>query len=200
MQSIEQSRDHRVEKGAQTSAFQNQLSCRLLLACTRSDKTLSQLKEEIGAPLSKLHYHAERLIAADLLVVSRSEARAGRPIRYFRAVAERFWVPQAYLRQLPSDAWVAELREALRRENNRGGDISLLYAADPQSKMTVRLMQDKDAAPPRTIEIWRRLKLDPEQRNALGKDLAALLERYAAIEPGDGARMYLVHAAFAPLA
>lgn len=186
-------------KAAQAAAFQNQLRCRVLLACTCSEKTLSQLEEEIGAPLSKLHYHAERLIAAGLLVVSRTEARAGRPIRYFRAVAERFWVPQAYLHQLPSDAWVVELRQALRRENNRDGDISLLYAADPQGKMTVRLMRDKDAAPPRTIEIWRRLRLDPQQRDALGKELATIMERYTMIAPGDGARLYLVHAAFAPL-
>ncbi|MBO9671335.1 MAG: helix-turn-helix transcriptional regulator [Sphingobium sp.] len=199
MQLTEQSREHRVEEARQAAAFQNQLRCRVLLACTLSEKTLSQLEEDIRAPLSKLHYHAERLIAAGLLVVSRSEARAGRPIRYFRAVAQRFWVPQAYLHQLPSDAWVAELRQALREESNRSGEVSLLYTSDPQGRMMVRLMRGEDAAPPRTIEIWRRLRLDPQQRDALGKDLSVLFERYSKLEAGDGAPIYLAHAAFAPL-
>jgi hypothetical protein len=189
-----------VEKAAQAAAFQNQLRCRLLMACVLTEKTLSQLEAEIGEPLPKLHYHAERLIAAGLLVVSRNHPRSGRPIRHFRAVAQRFFVPQTFLHQLPSDAWATELRQALRDENNRTGEVSLLYAPDPQGKMMVRLMRSEDSAPPRSIELWRRLRLDPQQRTALAKDLAALLERYSRSEPGEGARDYLAHAAFAPRA
>jgi hypothetical protein len=64
--------------------------------------------------------------------------------------------------------------------------------------MMVRLVRGKDAAPPGSIELWRRLRLNPEQRTALGQELAALLERYAKLEPGAGARDLLAHAAFAP--
>lgn len=187
-----------MNNAVQAGAFQNQLRCRLLMACTHREKTLTQLKAEIGAPLPKLHYHAERLIAAGLLTVSRSEARAGRAIRYFRALAERFFVPHAFLPQLPSDAWITELRQALRDESNRSGEVSLLYASDPHGRMIVRLVRGEDSAPPGSIELWRRLRLDPEQRAALGEEMGALLERYAMVEPGDGAKDFLAHAAFAP--
>lgn len=187
-----------MDNAAQAAAFQNQLRCRLLLACAPGEKTLSQLEAEMGAPLPKLHYHAERLIAAGLLTVSRSEARAGRAVRYFRAVADRFYVPHAFLPQLPSDAWITELRQALRDESNRSGEVSLLYASDSQGRMMVRLVRGEDSAPPRSIELWRRLRLDPQQRAALGQELAALLERYAKLEPGEGAKDFLAHAAFAP--
>lgn len=169
------------------------------MACVHGEKNLSQLHAELQAPLPKLHYHVERLIAAKVLRVSRSEKRAGRAIRYFRAVADRFWVPQEFLHELPGDARAAELREALRRENGKAGEISLLYAPDPQGRITVRLVRDEDAGPPRTIELWWWLHLDPEQRAALGKEMAELLQRYGKLKPGEGTRTYLAHAAFAPV-
>lgn len=187
-----------MDNSVQAAAFQNPLRCRLLIACLHQERTLSQLEVEIGAPLPKLHYHVERLITARLLTVSRSEARAGRARRYFRAVAERFFVPTVFFPQLPSEAWSIELRQALRDESNRSGEVSLLYASDPRGKMIVRLVRGENSAPPRSIELWRRLRLDQQQRAALGKELATLLERYANLEPGDGAKDFLAHAAFAP--
>jgi DNA-binding transcriptional ArsR family regulator len=199
MQSDEQSSPLRVENAAQVAAFENPLRCRVLVSCGREERSLSDLHRLLGLSLSKLHYHVARLLAAKLLVVSRAQPRAGRAVRYYRAVAERFLVPQESMPAGPGDALATELRQSLQDELVREGAVSVLYAAGPEDgTMTMRLIRTESAASPRHMELWRLLKLDTAQRTALAKELAAVLERYATAGPRPGAEAYLAHAAFAP--
>lgn len=179
----------------QAAAFANDLRCRLLLACTARERSLSDLRGELRQPLAKLHYHVGRLLEAGLVTVSRIEPRAGRPIRFYRAVAERFLVPQESLAELPGERWAAELRELLQRSR---GPVRLRYGADASGRMTVNLVRTEEDAQPRNFEAWRILSLSARQRATLAKDLAEVLERYAEAEPEAGALPYLTHAAFAP--
>lgn len=195
MQSADQSREWEVRDPLQAAAFANPLRCRLLLACTPGERSLSDLRGELGQPLAKLHYHLGRLLDARLLTVSRIEPRAGRPIRFYRAIAERFLVPQEALAELPGERWAAELRELLQRSR---GPVLLRYAYADKGRMTVNLVQAEDDLLPRDFERWHMLSLSPRQRMALAKDLAEVLERHAKMENEPGAEPYLAHAAFAP--
>jgi hypothetical protein len=156
---------------------------------------LSDLERLTGHPLSKLHYHVGRLLAAKLLRVSREQARAGRPIRHFRAVAERFLVPQELLGDLPGDALAAELRNLLQMNRQ---EVALRYAPDARGNLTVKLVRDETEHFPKTIELWQVFKLSRKQRDALASELLELFERYSASEAGS--EIILAHAAFAPRA
>jgi hypothetical protein len=193
MQLDEQSREFRVASPLQAAALENRLRARLLIACATAERTLSDLERLTGHPLSKLHYHVGRLLAAKLLRVSREQARAGRPIRHFRAVAERFIVPQELLGDLPGDAFAAELRNLL--QTNRG-EVALRYAPDERGNLTVRLVRDESERTPKAIELWQVFKLSRAQRDALAGELLELFQRYAKAE--GGSETILAHAAFAP--
>jgi hypothetical protein len=193
MQSDAQSRELRVTHRAQAVALENPSRARLLMACVAQERSLSDLQRLSGQTLAKLHYHVTRLLDARLLRVSREQARGGRPIRFFRAVAECFLVPQEFLGQLPGDAMAAELRNRLQMSR---GDVSLRYSSDDRGNIRVTLVRDESGPSPKAIELWQVFKLSRQQRDALVKELRELFERYAKAE--GGSETILAHAAFAP--
>jgi DNA-binding transcriptional ArsR family regulator len=199
MQSGEQTSELRVDDPLQATAFENPLRARVLIACGAEERSLSDLRRLLGVPLPKLHYHVARLLDAKLLTVIRTQPRAGRPVRFYRAVAERFLVPQESLPALPSEAWLAELRRSLHDEIGRAGEVALLYGPGAAAgTFQVRLIRPEPVGLSRSIELWRILKLTPRQRTALAKELAEVLERHAKAKPESGAESFLAHAAFAP--
>jgi predicted transcriptional regulator len=187
---------HRVAGGAQAAALDHPVRSRLLMACARRERSLTELAKEIGQPLNKLHYHVGRLTDAGLLRQSRTEARAGRPIRYYRAIAESFLISRADMAKPVAEAWSRELRQSLAEQANRR-ELSLLYHADEAGRLRVRLI-DPEGHGRRSgaFDYWKVLRLTAEQRQALGQEMAALISRYETPSPsGD---LYFVHAAFAP--
>jgi hypothetical protein len=62
----------------QTAAFSNPLRVRVLMACAFEECGPSALQRLTEAPLAKLHYHVGRLLAAELLTVSRTQPRSRR--------------------------------------------------------------------------------------------------------------------------
>lgn len=193
MQSDVQSSETRVAHRAQAAALENPLRARLLMACAAHERSLTDLQRISGQTLAKLHYHVTRLLDAGLLRVSREQARGGRPIRFFRAVANSFLVPQALLGELPGEAMAAELRNLLQKSR---GDVSLRYAADERGGFRLTLVRDESEPKPRAIELWQVFRLSREQRDALAKELRELFERYAKAQ--GGSETLLAHAAFAP--
>jgi DNA-binding transcriptional ArsR family regulator len=193
MQSGVQSSEMRVCMPAQAVALQNPLRARLLMACVKDERSLTELRRISGETLPKLHYHITRLLEAGLLRVSREQARGGRPIRFFRAVAQSFLVPQTFLDELPGEAMATELRNLLQASR---GDVSLRYASDSRGSFRMTLVRDETAAAPKATELWQVFKLSRQQREALSKELKELFERYSKAE--GGSETYLVHAAFAP--
>jgi DNA-binding transcriptional ArsR family regulator len=194
MQPGEQTRELRVTTRAQVAALENQLRARLLIACAAEERSLSDLQCMTGEALPKLHFHVTRLLSAGLLEVSRQQPRAGRSIRLFRAVADRFVIPQELLGQLPGDAMAAELRDLLQRSRRA---VSLHYARDPSGNFAIKLVPEESDAPPAGMELWQVFKLNRTQRQALAKELMELFQRYKSIEQSGGETI-LAHAAFAP--
>ncbi|MBO9574376.1 MAG: helix-turn-helix transcriptional regulator [Sphingobium sp.] len=188
----------RVSDPAQAASFGNPLRCRLLVACVHEELSLSQLQKRFGVPLSKLHYHIGQLLDVGLIAVSRTQPRAGRPIRLYRAIAGKFLVPHAFLADAPGENFATELRQLLRDENDRDDELSLLYAPAADGNLRIRLVRSEDAEPARAFERWRLMKLNPGQRAALAQELSDVIERHAALDPAVGGETYLVHAAFAP--
>lgn len=198
MQSAQQTSPLLVELPQQAAAFSDPLRVRALMLCAREESSLSGLQKRLNVPVNKLHYHVSRLLEAGLLVVSRTEPRAGRAIRYYRSAAESFLVPQDHLPELPSEKRSSELRASLRNEHGRGDGHHLLYSAGPGGKLLVRLTPEAGSRRARGMELWRLMKLGPKQRASFARELNELLECYATSPREPGAEDFLVHAAFAP--
>lgn len=198
MKATDQSRARRVTKPGEVAALDHPLRARLLMACVRREKSLTELAGELDQPLGKLHYHLGLLMHCGLLAVARTLKRPGRPIRYYRAAAKSFLISLADMAEAPSDKLARALHQSLAREHNRR-NLSLLYDLDEAGRYRVRLT-DPDGGGPgaRTFEQWRVLRLSDPQRRALAAELRALLSRYDAGREGPGGEPFLIYAAFAP--
>lgn len=196
MEPPDQSRARRIANQAEAAALDHPVRSRLLMACAGRERCLTELAKEIGEPLPKLHYHLGRLLDAGLLRPCRTEPRAGRPIRYYRAVAESFLISLADMGEPVSEGWNRELRRSLAEQANRR-ELSLLYHTDEAGRFRVRLVDPEGRGRSgRAFDYWKVLRLTPEQRVALAAELAAVITRYETTSPGG--EPFFVHAAFAP--
>ncbi|PYE51832.1 ArsR/SmtB family transcription factor [Deinococcus yavapaiensis] len=59
------------------------------------DCTLTEAARETNTSLSRALYHARRFTRLGLLHVARTSPRRGRPVKYYRSTADRFFVPFA---------------------------------------------------------------------------------------------------------
>jgi hypothetical protein len=198
MEPPDQSSAYLVQPGAQAAGLHHPMRPRLLFACARLERSLTELAGELAQPLPMLHYHVRRLVGCGLMQVSRVEPRAGRPVRYYRAVAEAFLVSLADIDEHLGEKLARELRQSLGEEANRR-ELSLLYYLDPAGQMRVRLVDPEGRGrTSRAFEHWKVLRLTPEQRVALAGELTALIARYESATADGKGEAFLVHAAFAP--
>jgi hypothetical protein len=57
------------------------------------ERAALEVARELNLPLSTLLYQIDRMIQIDLLKIIRIKKRSGSPIKYYRAVADAFFVP-----------------------------------------------------------------------------------------------------------
>jgi hypothetical protein len=198
MKAAEQSRSRRVKKPAEIAALDHPLRSRLLMACVRRERNLTELAHELDQPLGKLHYHMGRLIGSGLLALGRIEQRPGRPIRYYRAVAKSFLISLADVQESLADKWTRELRQSLTQQYTRR-NLSLLYDVNEAGRYRARLIDsDGRGQTSRNFEVWKVVRLTSQQRRSLADELRALISRYDAMGQESGREPFIVHAAFAP--
>ena len=166
----------------------------IALALVEQDRSQSELSALLGIPLNLLRYHLDRLVAAGLVAVARSEKRRGRPILHFRATAASFFVPAELAPPVPSRPLMEELRQAL--ENVRAGTYSgILYSCQDGPRM--RIVRGEQAGRP-AAELWHRLCLSDQDARALIEELRLLFARFESRDTGAGHR-FVSLAALAPL-
>jgi hypothetical protein len=198
MKAAEQSRSLQITKPAEVAALDHPLRSRLLMACVRRERNLTELARELNQPLGKLHYHMGQLIDSGLLAVGRIEHRPGRPIRYYRAVAKTFLINLADVKESAVEKLARELRQSLAQQYNRQ-NLSLLYDLDEAGRYRVRLVDsDGRGKTSRTFEAWKVLRLTDQRRRLLAGELRAVISRYEAVGEGSDRERFIVHAAFAP--
>jgi DNA-binding transcriptional ArsR family regulator len=162
-----------------------------------AEKTASEAAVELGVKLDAITYRIRVLEAAGLLSVTRKEARKGRAIKYYKAVAEGFQVSftdlpfedlETLFKELDAPMRNIALRGAARvaREGAVEGWVMRFYR-DPSGRANV------DMAPPETnwkpenllepsippvMLNWVPLHLTNEEAKGLQAELFALLGRY----------------------
>src|SRR5690554_2904536 len=189
------------------------------------ESSVAQAAELLGEPLDRTHYRVKRMLQLGILEVTREEARAGRPVKYYRSVGDGLFVPFS----LTS---AADLEES-RRRTNAELDARLVHAqtvamrelTDARGTWGFRLFLDDqgathyDFAPedapddfdlqklqvqpgsPAVVAAWLQLPLKREQAKELQRELVELLLRYRAISEGEssGETDYLIHIGMGPL-
>ncbi|GGL12231.1 ArsR/SmtB family transcription factor [Deinococcus radiotolerans] len=103
----------------------------------RGDVSAAELARTCGLSVQQAHHRLTRLRGAGLVVVTQEQARAGRPVKRYRAAAQAFRVPFA----LTDHASLAELvaglhRDLLARQHERVGRI---LAAQPGRDLSLHL-------------------------------------------------------------
>ncbi len=173
----------------------------------------AQVAKELEVSLSRTMYWITRAVDAGLLQVVRSEQRAGRPVKYYRCIADALFLPAeateegtlAELLRLWSDPWqhlyvdsvARALRQAkltgIRFSRAEGGRLEIKYASGPG--------ENADLAPANMPAIWggwyTDLWLNPEDAKAFQLELAEMQARYLA---KGGRQRYIMRLALAPCA
>jgi DNA-binding transcriptional ArsR family regulator len=163
----------------------------LLLEFVGSERTLSDVASTSGLGLSLLHHHVMRLLAFGLVEVVREEPRAGRPVRYYRATHDAFFVPSDLASGSFSEPLQKEMRRAL--ENVTDQSSGILIDLDDEGRPRVRPVGEDGPSHP--WEMWRILKLDRKAAADFGLELKALVRRFS-MESKEK-ETFLLHVAFA---
>ena len=165
----------------------------------KRELTLNEAAKELSVKLPALLYHVNKFIAFGLVEVTRTKARAGRPLKLYRATAHTFFVPyhltpSETLAQLLGDL-IGSSERRFHREAARTlqlldpdwglnitcpSDEGVSYALAPRATDFVpRLLESvlKPDAPALFLSDGT-LELDFETAKALQKDLVDLFNRY----------------------
>jgi len=189
------------------------------------EASVSEAAELLGQPLDRTHYRVKRMLQLGILEVTRQEARAGRPVKYYRSRGDGLFVPFS----LTS---AADLEES-RRRTNAELDARLVHAqtvamrelTESRGDWGFRLFLDDqgathyDFAPerapddfdlqklqlqpesPAVVATWLQVPLERQQAKELQRELTELLLRYRALSEGEasGETDYLLHIGMGPL-
>ncbi|RIH76715.1 hypothetical protein Mterra_03845 [Calidithermus terrae] len=161
----------------------------------------------LGVKLNVLMYWVRRFLAHGLLEHTRTEPRGGRAVRYYRAVANAFFVPFKALSRGDLETFLEGIeqpfQQALKRArlelltapgeewglwlSARGGTLSFSYG-DAEGE---RLFNNRKPQAPATLNLWVSLDLDFEQAKAFQHELIELYQKYAARGGGQTYRLQL---------
>ena len=189
----------RVDSVRAASVFTDPKRRRILVQFLGRERSLGEAAADLGMKLNLLSYHVAALVRLGLLKIVRKQERAGRPIRFYRTVADAFLIPAAAIRRTVGEALALELRSALDRAGLVAGESDMLLFADSDGKP--RISRHGGEAGSEASEYWRLLSLNRREAGQLGEALKALLRGYedrAAPRARKGAATYLVHVAVAP--
>lgn len=193
---MDSSRPH-IVRDSSTAALLMQDSPRrqLLLSMIKQSRSIAEIAREAGLQIGRAHYLIRDFERRGLVEVERSVSRRGRPIRYYRAISDGFFIPIEQVTASPGAGLAAELRDRLDDELARSDEDGILFDTNEAGEPRVSWFQ----APSRrnvVAEFWRMPKLSNDDARALIDDLRALLDRYELKASGN--RTFLAHAAVVP--
>jgi hypothetical protein len=183
-----------VENPRTAAVFTDPRLRRLLLWFVRRPASVAQAATAWDMDPRRAHYYVQRLERLGLLRVVETKARAGRPIKLYRAAGDSFFVPAEAAPRGFGDELIREVRAGLELEFARS-EGGMLFTAARNGSPLARIVRPR-GDPPRAREFWRVLDLQPGDVEALTRDINALFNRYQRAATGGG-QTYLVHAAYA---
>jgi DNA-binding transcriptional ArsR family regulator len=167
----------KIESKKVASAFAHPRSRQIVLEVVTGARSLQELADVTGLSLSLLHYHVKRLQRFGLIRVSRTDKRAGRSVKRYRAVAHRFLVPECLTTHARDAALERELRAGLDRERVNGAPGGVAYFVDAAG--VPRMTRLPMATERRAFEVWVAMYLSAHDVEELCGELRGLFRRYS---------------------
>src|SRR5688500_17585725 len=99
MEGDRRSRAFRIGSPDAAAVFLDPKRRRILVQFLGRERSMADVGRALAMPLNRLTHHVGTFLRLGLLMVVREQARAGRPIRFYRAVADSFLVPGALMRE-----------------------------------------------------------------------------------------------------
>lgn len=177
--------------------------------------TVSALARELSLPLNAAFHRVQRLLEAGLVRVTRLQARQGRAIRHYRAVAEAFLIPYRHTTLSTLEELVSLHGETFQARLNRAVVQAAEVLVHNEAEIGLRIFRDGDSVNfdvtpraesfdfaelllpdrPALLVNWGHLHLTRDQAKAMQRELNALYGRYA---NQGGPERYLFRMALAP--
>lgn len=193
----------------------------------RRETTVAQAAAELSVNADDMYYRVKRMQRFGVLAVTRTEPRAGRPLKYYSVGARGLFVPFAATDYETVEAMLLAMESANQEQFTRSMAASLtepdaggeatwgcLVYADAAGIVRYRMRRQGgseadarrsllDPDGPAIYTVWRALRLrrdDAKELQSRLDDLVQAFERRAARREGDDeARSFLVRLALTPL-
>jgi predicted transcriptional regulator len=183
-----------------------------LMPFMTSERRLAPVAQELAVNLSFLSRKVKRLIKLGLLEVTRSEARKGRAITYYRATADEFFIPEhtgaitAFQdqsdRKLNQQLQHGILEEWMSREDSSTCDWGMRVVPHNGRMMITGAIRPGEswnalASNVLAASYWRHAKLKPGDAEWLKHEIERLSLELEARQSEEG-QPFLIRLAFAP--
>jgi len=187
----------------------------LLAPFIGAERSLTQAAQEVGCSLQRLAYRVQQFQDAGLLREVRQQRRSGRPVRFYRAVADGFHVPFEYTPFDDLEAMMARLYLPSDRQRNRviarramrsaqvgrriyrdavSGELN--NESDPGEDLLLRTRQEASPGNDVTLTVW----LSDQEAQHFAQAFEDLYRRLeAARRPTGEGQAYLVRFGLLPL-
>lgn len=172
-----------------------------------AEHTLGSAAKAAGVPASSLAYWVRRFLTAGLVVVTRTVARAGKPIPHYRAVSSEFQVPFDAMPPGMRDEFLLRGRkfafEQFIAASNRAaeaafGDAGVRIVASTDRGVELSFIEPKGQPDLRTTEWWGTCMLTEEDAAEVNRVLKDLQERFGRDHEGPGRTKHHLVLGFAP--
>jgi hypothetical protein len=197
---------------------------RFLTPFIGQERTVSEVAAELQVHMSSVLYRVRQFIRLGLVGEPRLEPRKGKPIKYYRSVADGFFVPfratpleaqealsphtfsefQRALNESVGQAWLEAAGEPqplgvhIYRDDN--GRLNYNIVPDPEADRPTRFFdQLLEPNGPAVWDTWGHLRLLPQDAKTLQLEIASLLGRYRPKVVHESGSEYIVRLAMAPL-
>lgn len=161
------------------------------------ERSVSAAAQLLGCSVQTMHYRVKQLVKADLVWVTREEQRAGRAVKYYRAVSDAFFIPDILTRYADLEERLTAdfqptlgritkgLADGVRREGRTGecryldeqGNVSS-YGGVEKPDGVIEFNLEYPFRLPNTDQRGS-VHLTDEEARELAQELGALFDRYS---------------------
>jgi len=206
-----------VEDSGMARALSSPQTRDLLIPFIDQESAIKEAAEHLNLSLNQMLYKVRRLVKLGLLIQTRQEARKGRAINYYQAVAKNFFIPYTASPFVSPDEWLVEdFKEREKLLAKASFKIGLTYGLEQghetfgkrvflQDDCTLKAdfaftpttpatFLEEDA--PAIASIFVETELSKDDAKNLQCELAALVRKYE--KKAEGKR-YLLRVGLAPI-
>ncbi|MBD2759006.1 hypothetical protein IEE94_05735 [Yimella sp. cx-573] len=182
----------RVDDVELAAALSSPASVQYLAPFFEQPRSVAQACEYLDKPMSKMHYWVRRWTGLGALEIVERRERAGRPIAFYRTVADEFVVPGALLPDALLEKQLAWLNDLLIRSLVRtapevmyGGDLLVYQSRGHRMTSIDRVVPGgQSVSADDSLQCGATLLLTSAEARELREELSALRDRWQARSDG----------------